>query len=43
MGTIYIVLNDNDIEIDGLAVQDIVINRNSGQIKLLEDSSKPYC
>ena len=43
LGTIYIVLNDNNIEIDGLAVQDIVINRNSGRINLLEDSSKPYC
>jgi len=43
MGTIYIVLNDNDIEVDGLAVQDIVINRKNGKIKVLDDSSKPSC
>ena len=43
MGMIFIVLNDNDIEIDGLAVQDIVIDRNSKKIKELNDSSKPNC
>ena len=43
MGTIYIVLNDNNIEVDGLAVQDIVINRKNGKIKVLDDSSKPSC
>jgi hypothetical protein len=43
MGTIYIVLNDNDIEIDGLAVQDLVINRKTGKIRVLDDSSKPDC
>jgi len=43
MGTIFIVLNDNEIEIDGLEVQDIVIDRNSKKIKQLNDSSKPNC
>jgi len=43
LGTIFIVLNDNNIEIDGLPVQDIVIKRNNGAIELLEDNSYPEC
>ena len=43
MGTIWIVLKENDIEIDGLAVQDIIIDRKTLVIKKLSDSSKPNC
>ena len=43
MGTIWIVLNDENIEIDGLAVQDIVIDRKTLEIEELSDSSKPNC
>ena len=43
MGTIWIVLNDNNIEVDGLPVQDIVITRNDQSIKKLNDNSKPNC
>ena len=43
MGTIWIVLNDNNIEVDGLAVQDIVISRSNLSIEKLNDNSKPDC
>jgi len=43
IGNIWIVLNDESIEIDGLAVQDIVIDRSTLQIKELDDNSKPNC
>lgn len=43
MGTIWIVLNDDNIEIDGLPIQDIVVTRESGVINNLSDNSKPNC
>tara|TARA_B100001741_G_C16506032_1_gene577157 strand:+ start:44 stop:1342 length:1299 start_codon:yes stop_codon:yes gene_type:complete len=43
MATIWIVLNDNNIEVDGLAVQDIVISRSNLSIEKLNDNSKPDC
>tara|TARA_Y100001958_G_C20940996_1_gene347415 strand:- start:75 stop:593 length:519 start_codon:yes stop_codon:yes gene_type:complete len=43
LGSIWIVLNDKDIEVDGLPVQDIVINRSDQYVMNLNDSSKPEC
>ena len=43
LATIFIVLNDSSIEVDGLAVQDIVITRTNKNIKQLDDTSFPDC
>mgnify|MGYP003686314149 FL=1 len=43
LGSIWIVLNDKDIEIDGLPIQDVVINRSDQYVMKLKDNSKPNC
>lgn len=43
MGTIFIVLNDKNIEIDGLAVRDKIINRVNLTENILQDNSYPQC
>ena len=43
LGSIWIVLNNKDIEVDGLPVQDVVINRSDQYVMKLKDNSKPNC